>query len=258
MVILSTINETGFITQRKDKWWVKPAIQGGFFGGFAIYTIIVLLFGGDNFKIDEFHYLSPIFDPEVDHLIPVLPYNASPAFALIWAPVGFRATCYYGRKVYYRAFFMDPAGCAIGELRTVDQKYKGENKWPFILNNLHRYFFYAAFVLMLFHWLSFTHAIWVDGSLRFGVGVLILFFDSLFLSLYILSCHSCKHIVGGGLNSATGKASTIRRFRSWKFIKKLNTRHGTYFWLSMITVLIGDLYIRLGAMGILDTDWRYF
>ena len=98
---------------------------------------------------------------------------------------------------------MDPVGCSIGELRAVDQKYKGENKWPFILNNLHRYFFYAAFILMLFHWLSFTHAIWVDGSFRIGVGVVILFLDSLFLSLYVLSCHSCKHIVGGGLNSAS-------------------------------------------------------
>ena len=99
--------------------------EGGFFGGFAIYTIIVLLFGGDNFKVDEHHYLSPIFDPEVE--LSWWPDNVSPGFILIWAPVGFRATCYYGRKVYYRAFFMDPPGCSIGELRAVDQKYKGEN-----------------------------------------------------------------------------------------------------------------------------------
>jgi len=153
---------------------------------------------------------------------------------------------------------MDPPGCAIGELRAVDQKYKGENKWPFILNNLHRYFFYAAFVLMIVHWFSFADAIWVDDRFRLGVGGAILFFDSLFLTLYVLSCHSCKHMVGGGLNSVSGKTSTRARFRSWKFVKRLNKRHHTYFWLSMFTVLLGDLYIRLGAMGILDTNWRYF
>lgn len=256
MVILSTINETGLITQRKDKWWVKPAIQGGFFGGFAIYTILVLLFGGDNYEVEKYNYLSPIFDPDVEHLLPWWPENVSPGFILIWAPVGFRATCYYGRKVYYRAFFMDPVGCSIGELRKVDQKYKGENKWPFVLNNLHRYFFYAAALLTVFHWISFFHTLSVDGEFRVGLGGIILFLDSFFLTLYVLSCHSCKHVVGGGLNSASTTSTKRARFRSWKFIKGLNLKHHTYFWLSMITVLIGDVYIRLLAMDIIASDWE--
>ena len=34
-----------------------------------------------------------------------------------WVPLGFRGTCYYYRKAYYRAFFWDPPACAIEEPR---------------------------------------------------------------------------------------------------------------------------------------------
>jgi len=39
----------------------------------------------------------------------------SPALLILAGPLGFRATCYYYRKAYYRAFFLDPPACAVGE-----------------------------------------------------------------------------------------------------------------------------------------------
>jgi hypothetical protein len=39
------------------------------------------------------------------------------AMLILWAPRGFRVTCYYYRGAYYKAFWADPPSCAVGELR---------------------------------------------------------------------------------------------------------------------------------------------
>ena len=56
----------------------------------------------------------------------------------------FRLTCYYYRKAYYRSFWLSPPACAVPEPHA---KYTGETRFPLILQNSHRYFFYAAVVL---------------------------------------------------------------------------------------------------------------
>ena len=53
----------------------------------------------------------------------------------------FRGTCYYYRKAYYRVFFADPPGCAVGEARS---NYCGETRFPFVFQNLHRFFMTLA------------------------------------------------------------------------------------------------------------------
>ncbi len=55
--------------------------------------------------------------------------------------LGFRLTCYYYRKAYYRAFWQSPPACAVAEPHG---KYTGETRFPLIMQNVHRYFFYAA------------------------------------------------------------------------------------------------------------------
>jgi len=62
-----------------------------------------------------------------------------PALLILVFPLGFRVTCYYYRKAYYRAFFLDPPACAVGE--PGKRRYRGETRFPFILQNLHRYFY---------------------------------------------------------------------------------------------------------------------
>ena len=47
----------------------------------------------------------------------------SPALLILWAPGGFRFTCYYYRGAYYKAFWADPPACAVGEPR---KSYWGE------------------------------------------------------------------------------------------------------------------------------------
>ncbi|MFX9038760.1 hypothetical protein ABTN43_19155, partial [Acinetobacter baumannii] len=61
-----------------------------------------------------------------------LPFFSSAMLILI-VPAGFRLTCYYYRKAYYRSFMADPPACAVGEPR---QSYWGENRLPLILQNI--------------------------------------------------------------------------------------------------------------------------
>ena len=69
----------------------------------------------------------------------------SPALIILIFPLGFRMTCYYYRKAYYRAFWLSRRP-ARSPSRT---RYSGETRFPLILQNVHRYFWYAAMLVAL-------------------------------------------------------------------------------------------------------------
>ena len=105
-------------SERTDAWWVKPLAQAL---GLAIligYANWAAFLGADHYHYVENgrHYLSPFFSPYVRP--GWLPFWFSPALVILWIPLGFRATCYYYRKAYYRSFFADPFACAVGEARS--------------------------------------------------------------------------------------------------------------------------------------------
>ena len=41
------------------------------------------------------------------------------------------------------------------------------------------------------------------------------------------------------------------RLSAWRFITKLNERHPLFAWLSLFSVGLADLYIRLVSMGVI-------
>jgi hypothetical protein len=47
------------------------------------------------------------------------------------------------------------------------------------------------------------------------------------------------------------------RFRFWRFVSKLNLRHGQIAWVSLFGVALTDAYVRLVASGVI-TDPRFF
>ena len=96
-------------------------------------------------------YLSPFYSPEIVTKWTVLGRHFSPALFILPFPLFFRATCYYYRKAYYRAFFWDPPACAVGEIAP-RKNYTGERAFPFVLQNLHRYAFYFAVVILVILW----------------------------------------------------------------------------------------------------------
>ena len=177
-----------------------------------------------------------------------LPFSA--ALLILWAPGGFRFTCYYYRGAYYKAFWADPPGCTVGEPR---KSYWGERSFPLVIQNIHRYTLYLAIVVLaILGWDVFL-AFNIDGRFGVGLGTVIMLANVVLLSGYTFGCHAARYLVGGYLDSFHGASL---RYRLWSFANRLNAHHGRYAWFSLFSVMLTDLYIRLAAMGVI-TDVRW-
>jgi hypothetical protein len=186
---------------------------------------------------------------------------------ILWIPLGFRTTCYYYRKAYYRAFFLDPAACSVGEAR---HDYQGENRL-FLFQNLHRFFFYlAVIILIVLGYDAIKAMIWpVNGvgaggemaagprELGIGLGTLVMILNVILLAGYTFGCHSLRHLVGGSVDCFSCASFGKARFNAWRGVSFLNRNHMAWAWVSLVWVALTDLYIRLCAMGIIN-DPRLF
>lgn len=236
-------------TRRADTWWTGSLAMAIAFIVFIIYATWAAV---QNAHYTFENYTSPFYSPDFTKWIPGI--NWSPAFLIMWLPAAFRVTCYYGRKAYYRSLKLDPPGCAVGER---NKSYTGERGFPLVMNNLHRYFLYLVVVLVVFHWIHLFEAYHYDGAVRMTLGSLVISADTIFLSLYVFSCHSLRHLVGGKLDCYSCMASGRARHGAWKRVSALNEYHNVFFWLSLFTVGFADLYIRMCSMGIWS-DVRFF
>ena len=236
------LTRTGFATtERRDAWWVAPLVQGLALATFIAYANWAAL-QGNNYQVGG--YLSPLYSPLIT---PPAWFPFSPALLILLPPVLFRATCYYYRKAYYRSYFLDPPACAVGDLR--GHGYRGETAFPLVVQNLHRYLFYATLLYLPFLWLDVAHATRFDGHFGVGVGTLVILANTIALTLYSFSCHSARHLVGGGLDCFSCSAATRARHRIWEKASVLNARHMLFAWLSFFSVCGADLYVRLVASG---------
>jgi hypothetical protein len=237
-------------TRRRDTWWLAPTVQGILFTVCASYLffsgIIWTPLFGTAYQVDG--YLSPLFSPLIKP--DWLPTWISSGLLILWIPLGFRATCYYYRKAYYRFYFADPPGCAVGE-PTIHRRYKMETAFPFILQNIHRYFLYLAFVPLFFLWSDVILAVLHEGTIRLGLGVLIFLVNVTLLTGYSLSCHSLRHIVGGRLDCFSCTRRQQVRYSLWQRLTSLNRHHMAWAWASLISVTLTDVYVRLLALGII-------
>ena len=87
-----------------------------------------------------------------------------------------------------------------------------------------------------------------------GLGTLVLGVNAFLLTLFSLSCNSCRHVCGGYVNSFH---SAPGKYKTWGFITRLNEKHMEYAWVSLFGVALADLYVRLLSMGVI-TDLRFF
>jgi len=236
-------------TERKDAWWLQPLVVAAVLGTFGVYAFWAAL---QNDYYYAAPYLSPFYSPclatNCQHVtLPLVGswWTLSPAFLILGLPLGFRATCYYYRRAYYRAFFWSPPACAVAD---APRRYSGETRFPFLLQNLHRYFFWLSLLVVLFLWWDVAQAFRFPEGLGLGVGTLVLAANASLLSLYTLSCHSCRYLCGGYLDSFR-KAPV--RSRLWRWANWLNPRHPQFAWVSLFGVGLTDLYVRLVAMGLL-------
>jgi hypothetical protein len=300
---LPSATQEGFgATQRRDAWWLGPLLTVLGLSAFLIYGLWVAwqdgyfeirrnsLVGGDFFAENNMAiapYLAPFYAPLIYDRSPPssqsehawgqhdlrpswLPgwFPFSPAFLILMFPGLFRFTCYYYRKAYYRAFWADPPACAVGEPR---HSYWGENHWPLLLQNSHRFWMYIAvlFLLLLswdallaFRWPTLDAAGHPTGGHQFGMGLgtLIMLANVVLLAGFTFGCNSVRHLVGGRMNCFScprNVGQVTARYKLWSWSTLLNEHHMEWAWLSLFSVGFTDFYIRMCAMGVW-TDIRFF
>lgn len=248
-------------TSRTDRWWLKSLLT---FLGLAAFIVYSTWAAFQNAHYHHGSLLSPFYSPELFGDSPHswfgpkpgiwpswLPF--SPALLILWAPGGFRFTCYYYRGAYYKAFWADPPACAVGEPR---KKYLGENSLPLILQNVHRYFLYIAIAFIGLLSYDVWNAMWVaDGqggqSFTITLGTLVLAINVILLSGYTFGCHSLRHLIGGARNMLSKNPV---RSKCYDCVGCLNKKHMIFAWCSLFWVAFSDVYVRLCSMNIWH-DW---
>jgi hypothetical protein len=247
-------------TLRTDRWWLAPLTTFVVFSSFVVYATI-RAFSGSNYFSEP--YLSPFYSPCLGDCVagssdfgqPFAGFPLSAALIVLIFPLGFRMTCYYYRKAYYRAFWLSPPACAVAEPHG---KYSGETRFPLILQNIHRYFWYAAVVVALILSydviLAFGPAEGESDGIHMGLGTVLMLINVVYIWAYTLSCHSCRHAVGGRLRHFSKHPV---RYQLWTWVSKLNVKHARYAWVSLFSVALVDLYIALLAANVFD-DPRFF
>ncbi|MHC4430135.1 MAG: succinate dehydrogenase, partial [Planctomycetota bacterium] len=255
---------------RTDAWWLQPLLVLLALSVFVVYTTWAAFQGEHYFYHGGgAHYLSPFYSPllfgeaheprwfgstQPGWWPGFIPF--SPALLILAGPAAMRFTCYYYRGAYYRSFWADPPACAVGEPR---RTYLGENSFPLIMQNIHRYVFYpaAAFVMVL-AW-DGLRSFWFspEGSgVHFGIGIgsVMITLNALFLGFYTFGCHCARHQIGGYLNELSKRPL---RSKCYACVNALNKRHMFWAWVSLGWVMVTDLYVRLLSMGVIPTDPRF-
>lgn len=241
-------------TLRTDQWWQAPITTFVLLSVWVLYALVRTASQRAYF-VGNYHYLSPFTSPCVTSSCPSEArdfgtwFGHFPPFvplALIVLPflLGFRLTCYYYRRAYYRAFWQSPPACAVAEPHA---GYTGETRFPLIFQNAHRYFFYAALLISLINSYDVIRAFrGADGGFGLGLGTLIMLGNVLMLWTYTVSCHSCRHIIGGRLRNFSAHPL---RYQAWTLVSRLNAKHMQLAWTTLGTLMITDGYIALVSSG---------
>ena len=258
------LRQIGFMeTRRRDAWWLQPAVVFTILASFLVYATWAAF---QNAHYSFGNYLSPMYSPEIwgssKHALfgpkpgwwpGWLPF--SPALIILPFPAMFRFTCYYYRGAYYKAMWADPPACTVGEPR---KSYWGENSFPLILQNIHRYFLYATMPFLAFLAHDAWHAMWfadpATGVDHFGIGVgtIVLTANVTLLCCYSFGCHSFRHRIGGHFDTLSKHPL---RSKLYDCSSCLNRAHMRWAWCSLFVVAFSDVYVRLCSMGIW-TDLR--
>src|SRR5262249_31487481 len=97
-------------TSRRDRWWIQPLLGFTGLSAFVVYSTWAAL-QNEYYHLPGTNYLSPFYAPELFGSSPHAWFGKippgwptwllySPALLILWAPGGFRFTCYYYRGAY--------------------------------------------------------------------------------------------------------------------------------------------------------------
>ncbi len=239
-------------TLRTDRWWLAPLLTVLGLTAWVAYAT-VRVFMQKWYWVDQYHYLTPFYSPCMSKgCVPdsaefgrFLPDQWFIPFAALTLPflLLFRLSCYYYRRAYYRSFWLSPPACAVPDGH---RKYTGETRFPLIVQNAHRYFFYAAVIISVINTWDAIRAFHSPTGFGFGLGNIVLLINVVLLCAYTVSCHSCRHITAGLLKHFSRHPL---RYRAWVFISKLNAKHMQLAWITLGTLALTDFYVMAVSAG---------
>jgi hypothetical protein len=220
-------------TLRTDRYWVQPVVTFTVLTSFVAYASWAAFVNKNYFVGSSFHrnLISPFYSPcltascvpGASHTATISWWTISPALLILIFPLGFRMTCYYYRKAYYRSFWLAPPACAVSD------------GFGLVFN-----------VILTIDAIVAFQQPGTPSGIGISVGTVVLVVNATLLWLYSLSCHACRHLCGGGVKQFS-KAPI--RHKLWKFVTPLNGKHMLFAWMSLVFVAFTDLYVRLVASG---------
>lgn len=201
-----------------------------------VFLMIAALGALILFPIKEYMgYIDPFYSPTV-LIIPIIGL--------------FRLTCYAFRQDYNRHIFKHPLTCPAGDVfDKKSRQYTGESSLFMKLENYHRYFMYVALLVLPFFYYDLYVSLTYTGILSLRIGSILMGFDVVMLTLYVFSCHSVRNLIGGRTDcygcALAGRANR-KVYNAQSF---LNKYHRSFAWISLVSIIAVDLYIRALAAG---------
>ena len=211
-------------TMRRDLWWLQPALTALGLGAFVVYATWAA-FQGAHYHFGP--YLSPFYSPELFGDSPHAGSGRKPALVAGLAAVLAGAPDPVGSRRLPLHLLLLPRRLLQGVLgrparpapsASRARRYRGEQSFPLILQNVHRYFLYLA-LLVPAHPRATTSGRRCgsrtrDGRRAFGIGVgtLVLARQRRCCSAATrFGCHSLRHLVGGAQRRALEARRCARR-----------------------------------------------
>ncbi len=109
---------------------------------------------------------------------------------------------------------------------------------------------YLSVIILLILWYDAFAALNWDGHFGIGLGTIVLFANVALLSFFTLGCHALRNLVGGG-RSCMSCGPGGKRAKAWTIVSFFTERHMLWAWLSLYSVGLADLYVRLCAAGVI-------
>ena len=245
-------------TLRQDRWWVQPLVTVTVLTIFVVYSTWAIFVNKDYYAGAALHrdLISPFYSPCIaascvpgsrGTAVVATWWHITPALIIMGGPLGFRLTCYYYRRAYYKGFWQSPPKCAAADGHP---PYTGGSRFPLLLQNVHRSFFLIGLFFNVILTIDAVMAFRMPGAggIGFSIGTLVLCVNAVLLWLYSLSCHAARHLCGGHVKAFSRRPV---RHRLWKMLTPLNANHMQFAWASLVFVAFTDLYVRLVASGVI-------
>ena len=110
---------------------------------------------------------------------------------------------------------------------------------------------YAALLFILILGYDAVKAFFRNGTFGIGVGSLMITINVILIAAYTFGCHSFRHLIGGRKDCMSNCGKATVGLSGWKRATWFNERHMQFAWMSLIWVMLTDVYIRLVSHGVI-------